>query len=121
MRRGLQFVAVLVIGLLAGVPSLAGIACERGPASAASVCPMGMSGMENDCLMPRMDVLACVQDCCLKPLSTLAAKPGIVVKASIGVRTVPAPAVKLALAAAARDVPETDSPPVYILNRVFRI
>ena len=113
--------AVLVIGLLAGAPVWAGLHCLVTAAEAASACPMGMSGMSNDCPMTRMDVLACGKDCCAQQAPAVTAKLWLAEKASPGTVVLPIPVAKLILTRVDRDVPEMSSPPVYVLNRVFRI
>jgi len=55
MKRFIQFVAVVVIALLAAQPALAGMQCEMGtPASGhcAPCCHKAMSHMGMDCPMP---------------------------------------------------------------------
>jgi hypothetical protein len=122
MKRTLQLVAVLVMGLLAGAPVLAGVRCVMSAAGMASACPMDMSNMGSDCPMPRMDVLACVSDCCAQQAPAVTAKQLVAEKASPATAMpLPTPAVKVVWAGVLLRVPETSSPPVYVLNRVFRI
>jgi hypothetical protein len=122
MRRGLQLVALLVIGFLAVGPVFAGVRCVMSAADAASACPMDMSNMGSDCPMPRMDVLACVSDCCARQAPAVTAKQWIAEKAApVAAMPVLPATVKLVWNGALLHVPETSSPPVYVLNRVFRI
>src|ERR1700742_2379143 len=118
MRRGIQFVAVLVMGLLAGGPAFAGVRCVMSAANTASACPMDMSNMGSDCPMPRMDVLACVSDCCARQAPAVTAKELVAEKASpVTAMLLPTPAVKPVWNSVQLHVPETSSPPVYVLNR----
>jgi hypothetical protein len=126
MRRGLQFVAVLVLGFLAGAPVLGGLACAVQPVMG-SGCPMDMSNMASDCPMSRAGVQECQLDCCARSQNAVAAQDVVFFKQRHVVTdplwapdgtTYEAPRE---LAASVMSVPETSSPPVYILNRVFRI
>ena len=122
MRRGLQFVGLLVIGLLAAGPAFAGLHCVMSAADVASACPMDMSNMGSDCPMPRMDVLTCVSDCCAQQAPAVTAKQLVAEKAPpVAAMPLLTATVKLVWDGAALRVPETNSPPVYVLNRVFRI
>ncbi|HUD15067.1 MAG TPA: hypothetical protein VMQ56_15550 [Terracidiphilus sp.] len=66
MKRFLQFVAVMVVAVLATQPALAGLTCTMVAASApcAPRCPMVV-----DCPMAHHGASAdCLQDCCRYPL-----------------------------------------------------
>jgi hypothetical protein len=122
MRRTLPFAAVLAIGLLIIGPAFAGVRCVMSAADAASACPMDMSNMGSDCPMPRMDVLACVSDCCAQQAPAVTAKHWVAEKAfTVAEMPVLTVTEKLVWDGIALRVPETNSPPVYVLNRVFRI
>src|SRR5271157_739325 len=68
MKRFIQFVAVVMVALLAAQPALAGMQCEMGtPASGhcAPCCHKAMSHMGMDCPMQhQVTALGCDQNCC---------------------------------------------------------
>ena len=125
MKRGLQFVAVLIVSFLAGAPVLAGLACAAQPV-AGSDCPMDMSNMANDCPMSHASVRECPLDCCARSQSVVVAQDVVFLKQRHVVEPLAVPGgvadgARRELAVADLSVRAMSSPPVYILNRVFRI
>lgn len=128
MKRVVQFAAVVVVMLLAGLPTAEALTCPLRAAADSAVCPMGMAETSADCPMARlMAANEYLRDCCNCGLPTLVGP--------IAVRVNPKPGMPvqfvalLALSAdAERAVATTSdgpllssSPPRYILNSVFRI
>ncbi|HTA78728.1 MAG TPA: hypothetical protein VK720_04240 [Terracidiphilus sp.] len=123
MKKLLQLFAVIVIGLLAIQPALAALTCPT-----ASRCTMGMSGMGPNCPMtPALAAAGCVSGCCAQTLPPTNQSWGTIAKpkatAANGVLVV---AVVLSDAPSATERSHSDpavlnSPPRYILHRVFRI
>src|ERR1700731_898083 len=61
MRRRLQFVAIMVVALLAVEPALAGQSCSMDVSGHSSDCHAAMAAMTADC---PMNLEACAPDCC---------------------------------------------------------
>jgi len=123
-----QFAAVVVMALLAGLPAAQVLTCPLRAEAAAAACPMGMSEASANCPMaPGMIANECLRDCCNCGLQKLSGPATV--------RVHPKPAVPVQFRAlaeltaesdraawAAKDVPvPSSSPPKYILHRVFRI
>lgn len=129
MKRLVQFVAVLAIGLLAAQPVLFGLSCVAGSGAAcAAGCPMATNTMGLDCPMGnQMDASNCGQDCCAKAVPQAVVFAATPEKLKLVVAGSPAPVVveafapRQALAVNARDDTRATSPPRYILDQVFRI
>lgn len=124
-----KIVSVVVVGLLAVAPVLAGLPCAASvhPACAAEG-PMAMSGMGADCPMAgQMAAGGCPQDCCASAIAqavTLVAAPERL--RLVAAASPPVVAAEVAVHGRAPTVfAETEarasSPPPYLLNRVFRI
>jgi hypothetical protein len=126
MRRLLQISTTLVISLLALQPALEGLACSMlmGPVA----CPMSIKAMSPDCAMAQpMAQAGCAQDCCNHAL------PQSAVITAVPAKSRSAAPAQLTLAGAEPLQPQTASvvrnataasvspPPLYLLNRVFRI
>jgi hypothetical protein len=125
MKRGFQFVALLIVSLLAGAHVLAGFACAMQPV-AGSDCPMGMSNMASDCPMSHMSVQECPMGCCARSQRVVVSQDLVFLKQRHVVEPLAVPngvtdRAQRELAVADMSARETSSPPVYILNRVFRI
>jgi hypothetical protein len=125
MKKFLQFVAVMVVAVLATQPALAGLTCTMVAASVpcAPRCPMVV-----DCPMAHHGASAdCLQDCCRYPLpqaisrSSRQAKP----KADRAPMFMLVPAIPQSTHPAFAAPPPGDlaaaSPPRNILLQVFRI
>lgn len=128
MKRVIQFFAVTLICVLTAGPAWAAVSCALGDSAAGASCPMGMAQMDADCPMSHaMAAANCSQDCCnratpqatgflafpSKPrlLSTAFAVENPMVLASSTSSVSPRPT----------SLVKADSPPRYILLRVFRI
>jgi hypothetical protein len=125
MKRGLQFIALLTVSLLAGAHVLAGFVCAMQPV-AGSDCPMGMNNMANDCPMSRMSVQECPMGCCARSQRVVVAQDLMFLKQRHVTEPLVTPngvtdGTQRELAVADLSVQAMSSPPVYILNRVFRI
>lgn len=127
MKRIIQFVAVMVIAVLALSPAAEGLACLTHMAGRASACPMGMGELGPDCQMARDVATGCDTDCCNHPAPPIAAawaattKPKGVAAVALTALVVNAPAVAAVPAVKAMEPAMEASPPRYVLNRVFRI
>ena len=128
MKRLAQFAALFVMAFLMGQPVAEALQCSRHTCATPSPCPMEMSDMSADCPMAQpMPTVDCFPSCCghANPQSAvLSATPAEPVKAQSAIL----PAAILSdsrlelIASAAHAVPVTsNSPPRFILNRVFRI
>ena len=129
MKRIVQFAAILAIALLLVQPALAASACLFGPAVACVTgCPMAMGGMRPNCPMSsQMVASSCPMDCCshsasqaTEPVATadkMRAVAQPLTLAEFAVIPISNPAL------AAREINEIRgvSPPLTILNQVFRI
>lgn len=129
MKQPAQFVAVLVIVLLAVTPAFTGLPCVVATRTAcAPGCPMAMNGICSDCPMSRqMGASQCPCNCCSQTLPetfTLSASPqklhpgALASPLVIGV-TIPAAIRTFAAPAAVEG--RASPPPLYLVNRVFRI
>ena len=129
MKKLVQLVALLVIGLLALAPAVAGLSCALSQRTVyASGCPMARTAMGPHCPMGRqMAMGGCPRSCCPLKLPQAAAvftateKPRFTLLA--GLSSIPFAAPQAAPAPALKPAgphPEA-SPPLYLLNRVFRI
>jgi hypothetical protein len=129
MKHLLKTAGLLIIGLLAAQPVLSSLSCAAGLAAAcARGCPMAMSSMAPDCPMSGMsDSESCAQNCC--PQNTInAVLPRAARDKSKVTIHIPVAAFAGAFASARFENPalgsldpRADSPPIYILNQVFRI
>jgi hypothetical protein len=129
MKHLFKNVVLLVISLLAAQPVLSSLNCVAGMVSAcAPGCPMAMSNMAPDCPMTGLSAAkGCQQNCCTQNAinAVLPRTAPEKSKASIHVQVALIASVYAASglekqAAASLDA-RADSPPQYILNRVFRI
>jgi hypothetical protein len=131
MKRILQFVAVVVIALLAAQPALAGMSCEMGtPASmhCAPCCHKAMSRLGMSCPMHhKVAASDCDQNCCHNALPQGVALLAAGVKPKAGSAEFIAVAPRLVTNADAAFVgaPPGNTvaavPARYILFQVFRI
>lgn len=129
MKHLLKSAVLLVVGLLAAQPVLSSLSCAAGMAPAcAPGCPMATSGMASNCPMTGMSAAeGCAQNCCTQN-SVDAVLPRIARDHSKVGALVPVAAFAGPIAAAGLEKPaavsfdfRADSPPRYIVNRVFRI
>ena len=128
MKRALQIMAVLLAVALTAQPVLAGVDCLTGAGMQAEACPMGMSAMNADCPMATgMSAFICDQQCCrLHAPQTIAVRGDAVrLKSTEAFSTVSEwiaiPLVPVFNTESQSASNATDSPPIYLLNRVFRI
>jgi hypothetical protein len=129
MKRFVQLAAILVIGLLAFQPALAGLHCLLGArASCVPDCPMASNSMGPNCPMSQqMAASDCPRNCCSQSLPqafTLSAAPekshpGALVSLQAVAFATPAMMVSPAIQVAGID--QSLPPPIYLLNRVLRI
>jgi hypothetical protein len=126
MKRLIQFVAVLLVALMAGVPALAAVTCSMSNSPQASACPMEMSSPAADCPMAQMDDSGCAQECCSHPLPagvapmTATVRPEL--KAALVAILLPVSLDPAAMVAVhVQSAIDPSPPPRYILNSVFRI
>lgn len=122
-----QFAAVLVVLLLAGLPAAEALTCPL-RAEAAAACPMGMTETSANCPLAKgMSANECLRDCCNCGLPKLVGPVAVRVhqKQGMPVQFVALAAMNAgaerAVAAAPGGPAASSSPPRYILNRVFRI
>jgi hypothetical protein len=134
MKNLLKTTVLLIAGLLAAQPVLSSLSCVAGMAPAcAPDCPMAMSSMAPDCPMNGMGATGmtadqgCQRNCCTRNAFD-AVLPRIGRDKSQVAIHVPVAAFAVTFAAAQPERPATDSfdpladsPPRYIMNRVFRI
>jgi len=122
MKRLFHPVAVLLVGLVAMQPALAGLLC----AAPAAPCPMAITDMGPSCGLAsqssdgssRLAVhpVSRTQASVALPATTKASAPAT---ATTPFEALPEP--RPSLSAAGRAPAEASSPPIYIRNRVFRI
>jgi hypothetical protein len=130
VRRLTQFVAILVVVCFAAVqPAMGGLSCAaRMHAACAPGCPMTMSGMGADCPMAsQMAANSCAQNCCAQAQPQAVVLPAAVKELHLAVLASPA-AFSAETCASGPDfarraavAAESDTPPLYLLNQVFRI
>ncbi len=127
MKHSVQRIAVLMIALLAGLPVLAGITCSNCSSLGARACSMDMGSMASDCTMSQAELRAYSQDCCLQSQAAVVTQIVDVFKLRhiapvlFAIPSITANASQPSSMALTFHVPESNSPPVYIRNRVFRI
>lgn len=128
MKRMLQFAAVAVVMLLAGLPTAEALTCPLRADAASAACPMGMSETQANCPMALgISTSECLRDCCNCGLPKLVGPVAVQVhpKQCLPVQFVALAAlnagVERAVAAAPDEPTVSSSPPRYILHRVFRI
>ncbi len=123
----LQFAAAAVVLMLAGQPALAGVACAMSEMPPAAACPMSTHEMGDDCPFAHDVPQDCSQDGCCRtaPMAVLApAAPAQPKQVAASVPISPQSEMQAAEAAQLAWQPEpavSGSPPLYLLNRVFRI
>lgn len=129
MKRLAYFVCLLVIALPALQLAVFGLPCVFGPTAACVPgCPMQMSGMSPDCPMAVRTLHAnCERNCCSHPrlqtIGPLAASDKLRLVALAPSTIEPAQASvpdPIFLAQTGIEI-RSASPPIYILNQVFRI
>jgi hypothetical protein len=129
MKHLLKTAVLLVVGLLAAQPVLSSLDCAAGMAAACVPgCPMAMSSMSSDCPMKGMSAAeGCPQSCCTQN-SLNAVLPQAAPDKSKATIHISAATLASVYAAAGLEKPtavslegRADTPPRYILNRVFRI
>jgi hypothetical protein len=126
MPRRFQFVAILVISLLAAQPAIAGLTCAM--ANAAAVCTHHMPAMAADCPMHQSATASfCQPDCCshAQPVFTApftaAAKPKLALLSQPSLLPAAAVPTHATLPARVRIEVFAPTPPRYILQHAFRI
>jgi hypothetical protein len=124
MKRLFQLVAVLLVGLVAAQPALAGILC----AAPAAPCPMAITDMGPSCGLAsaveagashrtgRIQAIPRSMASVALPVTTKTIAP-VAVQGPIDALPEPRPV----LLAPGQAPTEASSPPIYIRNRVFRI
>jgi hypothetical protein len=120
---------MLAIAFFAAQPVLAAIACAPAqPAAGVPECPMAMDGMGADCPMAGLaSANECSPNCCTRvfpqALAPFVTSEKLRLALSIAFIALPvAPATAKASAASfTRIETRSASPPLYILNQVFRI
>lgn len=127
MKRAFQFAAIFAVLLMAGQPVLAAASCDMGMASSSATCPMGMSEMSSDCPMAHGLTAECAQNCCnhsSPKAMTLPAAPAKPRLLAAGVTVSPVTEFDFAVAAHSDWQPAiatASPPPLYLLDRAFRI
>jgi hypothetical protein len=120
---------LLVVGLLAAQPVLSSLGCAAGMAAACVPgCPMAMSSMAPDCPMKGMSAAeGCPQSCCTQDTVNAVLPKASTDKSKVTIH-IPVATFASAYAVAGLEKPaavsleaRADTPPRYILNRVFRI
>ncbi len=134
MKHLLKTTVLLIAGLLAAQPVLSSLSCVAGKAPACNPgCSMTMSSMAPDCPMAGMRATGmtadegCQRNCCTRNAFDAVLPRMVRDKSKVTVQ-VPVAAFASTFAGAQLERPATDSfdrladsPPQYILNRVFRI
>jgi hypothetical protein len=134
MRHLLKTSVLLVIGLLAAQPVLSSLNCAAGLAPACVPgCLMAMVSMAPDCAMTGMSATGmtaaedCLQSCCAQNTFAAILPQAAPDKSKVTI-LVPVAAFAGTLATTGLEKPTAqsldphpDSPPRYIVNRVFRI
>jgi hypothetical protein len=129
MKHLLKTAVLLVVGLLVAQPVLSSLSCAAGMAAACVPgCPMAMSGMAPDCPMKGMSAAeGCPQGCCTQKTVNAVLPKSARNKSKVSVH-VPVATLASVYAAAGLERPaavsheaRANTPPRYILNRVFRI
>lgn len=123
MKRLAQFAAFLVIALLAMQPALAATPCLSGAAAPCQPgCPMSMSSMGADCPMA---AAVCLGSCCTvatpQAVANLAPPEPLAIPAGVALVNPLALQAPASLSRAACCAAPFASPPLYLLNQVFRI
>jgi hypothetical protein len=131
MKRVLQFVAVVVVAMLAAQPALAGMQCEMGTAAighCAPCCHKVLRHMGMDCPMPhQVAASGCDQSCChdALPRGVALLAAGVKPKAGrvefIAVAPPMVAEADAAFMAAPPGYSVAAAPARYILFQVFRI
>ena len=129
MKRLAQFVAILAMAFLVIPPALAGVICT--PAESAACvpsCPMAMDSMGADCPMVGQAMASeCPLNCCAQNALHAVAPlvPSEKVRLAISLLAAVLPGAPLTIGAQASLFAPLEnkavSPPIYILNQVFRI
>lgn len=126
MKRLGQFGVLLVAAILVAQPVLAEVPCAAGAATACSAkCPMIATGGE--CPMGQSMAPECANDCCTQVVPQAVVQPASPEKlrAYAAPAAVTAPRILISGVAANAALTATpgifESPPIYLLNRVFRI
>ncbi len=128
MKRHLQFVAILVICLLAAQPALAGFTCNMATAGTSPECSHNMPAMAADCAMnQRVDASACESDCCghAQPVFTATYTGALKPKLALLTLHVPIAAAaqpgRNSSSACAQTANAASTLPRYLVLHVFRI
>jgi hypothetical protein len=127
LKRQFQLFAMVLTALLAGGPSLAAAACTFSSTMFGASCPMGMAKMDADCPMAQSLAADCSQECCNRAQSPAVVIPGVPGKPkllAIALHFVQLAAISIPTAGStAQPVPlrVAASPPLHLLNCVFRI
>jgi hypothetical protein len=129
MKRRIQFVALLVAGLLAVQPALAALPCIQGtPVACVAGCPMNAAGMGPDCHMAGKTAAGnCPQSCCSQALPRVLAP--LAAPKQLHPSTLVSPSalsfavsgIEPSLAVLKPISVWAASPSHYLLNRAFRI
>jgi hypothetical protein len=126
MKRAFQFAAMLMVELLAVQPALAAATCATGGVARAA-CPMGMSEMGAECPMMQGVAAECTQDCCNHSVPKAMVLPAAPAKPNLlAAGAAVSPVFQVEPAAISQSswqpaVAASSSPPLHLLNRVFRI
>jgi hypothetical protein len=129
MKHLLKIAVVLIVGLLVAQPVLSSLSCAAGSAAACVPgCPMAMSSMAPDCSVKGMSAAeGCPQSCCTQNTLTAVLPKAATDKSRITI-SIPVAAFASSVASTGIEKPaavsleaRADTPPRYILNRVFRI
>ena len=128
MKRTFPIVGILLVLLLAAGPASAAVRCVLASTAMGPSCPMSMAGMDVDCPMSHTLAAAdCSQDCCNQAAPIALAQNGIPVKPKLLLPMLNMASIDVPIAAEGNSRPEilptvaANSPPRYILLRVFRI
>jgi len=128
MKRIVQLAAVVVVTLLAGLPTAEALTCPLRANAAASGCSMSMGTMSTDCPFAQgMAANECLRDCCNCGLPKLLGPIAVRVnqKQGLPVQFVALVALSADSQSAGATRPDepvlSSSPPRYLLYRVFRI
>jgi hypothetical protein len=128
MKRLVQFTAVLVVTLLAGMPTAEALTCPLRAMADSAICPAGMTNSSANCPIAQAAAAnECLRDCCncglpklIGPIAVrVSPKQGVTVQ-FVGLHTLHANTGG-AIATKPDEPVLSSSPPRYILNRVFRI
>jgi len=128
MKWAFQIARVLLIILIGVGPASAAVGCVLGNSAMGPSCPMGTTGMDADYAMSHaLAAGGCSQDCCNRTAPIVQLVIAVPVKPKLAAAVPQMAGLTIPTAVEGNSQPEVsqnftaNSPPRYILLRVFRI